>query len=249
MRNTERDQLLVKIAAMLNVRTERGATPAEAATAAAKVAELLEKYGLSRAEAEAAGEPAVGVTSSQASTDRRQPPVWMHDLATGVSVACHCRALRVTFADGSATSMEFFGVDPDPTVAAWLYDYCVRSVDVAAVDAGRKSRLRGQRLRLHNASFRESAAWRIAKRLEALGRGPAGRGLVESRQSLIEQYIARQHGDVPAAKTPPMKGGDLLGDLAGLQFGESLDIDRRGLAANERNQALPAEQLLLAGPK
>lgn len=123
--STDRDRLKSRIAALLAKTVENGCTEGEALSAAAKVAELLDRHALSLTDVEIRGSACERVAF--ASRHRKRVPL---DACIGsIAAFCDCRVWREKGADGKPAHV-FFGLPEDAAAArdlAGTVDDAVRS--------------------------------------------------------------------------------------------------------------------------
>lgn len=115
--NVELDKLIGRIQALRAKTVEQGCTEQEALAAAAKVAELLDRYGLSLSELDLRGQTCEG---SAVETERKRAgPI--DDCVPAVAAFFDC---RVWGEKGSAGRLRyvFFGLPADVTAARYVYD-------------------------------------------------------------------------------------------------------------------------------
>ena len=115
--NVELDKLIGRIQALRAKTVEQGCTEQEALAAAAKVAELLDRYGLSLSELDLRGQTCEG---SAVETERKRAgPI--DDCVPAVAAFFDC---RVWGEKGNAGRLRyvFFGLPADVTAARYLYD-------------------------------------------------------------------------------------------------------------------------------
>jgi len=189
------DKLRARIRALLAKTTENGCTEEEALSAAAKVAELLDRHDVSLTDIEI----------REGQCERLEfEPAWKKriplDACIGAIAAfCDCRAWREKTASGGFRYV-FFGLRADVTAAsslAELIDASVRS-ELGRYKTSREYlRFRHNERHLANASFALGMVDSIATRLLAMkaardetNRG-TGRNLVVLKASVVEEELAR----------------------------------------------------------
>lgn len=111
------DRLIQRIQALRTKTVEQGCTEAEALAAAEKVAELLDRYGLSLSELDLRQQSCEGIGIETAR--RRMAPI--DDCIPSVAAFFDCRIWREKMADGQLRYM-FFGLPADVEAAHYLYD-------------------------------------------------------------------------------------------------------------------------------
>ena len=108
----------------------------EAALAAARAREILDKYDLSLTEVEMSGEE---IIEHRVDTGTRGPRLWMGRLAVSVSKAFSCRVFRIY------GIMVFCGTKADTQVAEYTYLFLFRTVKLLS--------------KQHKASLEKSGVW------------------------------------------------------------------------------------------
>lgn len=125
------EKLIQKIKGLLDTSTERGASEAEAASAARLVEQILLKHGLDREQVEKQCESLqdfgeCGTTGIQLGTGPNEEWVWAIGLAHNVSQLCFCRSLLSRDDGTQVVSLVFVGSQTDSLAAAelckWLMD-------------------------------------------------------------------------------------------------------------------------------
>jgi hypothetical protein len=184
------DKLKLRIQALRAKTIDNGCTEDEALSAAAKVAELLDRHDLSLTDVElraAACERRVYET-------HRRKRIPLDDCIAAIALFCDCRVWREKNAL-SETSYVFFGLRSDIEVAhylAELIDTAVRSELGRFKTTADYRRFRHQQRHLANASFALGMVASIAERLVALKAGRdavnqgTGRGLVVLKTSVVD---------------------------------------------------------------
>jgi hypothetical protein len=184
------DRLKVRIQALRAKTIDNGCTEDEALSAAAKVAELLDRYDLSLSDVELRA----------ASCERRvyetyrKKRIPIDDCIGAIAHFCDCRVWREKNAAGD-NSYVFFGLRPDIEVAHYLTELIDAAVRAelgrfkTSVDYGR---LRHQDRHLANASFALGMVSSIAQKLMAMKASrdqvnhSTGRGLVVLKTSVVD---------------------------------------------------------------
>ena len=191
----ELDKLKARIQALRAKTIENGCTEEEALSAAAKVAEMLDRHDLSLTDVELRDEACERI----AFETRRKRRIPLEGCIGSVAEFCDCRVWQEKSVDGSFVYV-FFGLRADVTVAHYLTEL----IDTAVrTEAGRYKntpayrRFRHNERHLANASFALGMIGSIAAKLEAMkaerdevNRG-TGRDLVLVKSSVVEQEMAR----------------------------------------------------------
>lgn len=189
-----RDKLKIRIAALMAKTVANGCTEDEALSAAAKVAELLDRHALSMSDIDIRASPCE--RAAFASPNRKRVP--LDACVAAIAAFCDCRVWREKDAAGRASHV-FFGLPEDAAAAramAEMVDAAVRAglgrYKTGRAYAGFDTRDR----HLVNASFALGMVTSIADRLDALkaardarGRG-SGRDLAVVKGSAVDDALA-----------------------------------------------------------
>lgn len=189
------DRLKVRIQALRAKTIANGCTEDEALSAAAKVAELLDRYDLSLSDVElraASCERRIYET-------HRKKRIPIDDCIGAIAHFCDCRVWREKNAAGES-SYVFFGLRPDIEVAHYLtelIDAAVRAELGRFKTSADYGRLRHQERHLANASFALGMVTSIAEKLVAMKAGrdqvnhSTGRGLVVLKTSVVDAEFGK----------------------------------------------------------
>ncbi|PDT87744.1 hypothetical protein CO669_22970 [Bradyrhizobium sp. Y36] len=187
------DKLKLRIQALRAKTIANGCTEDEALSAAAKVAELLDRHDLSLSDIELRASPC----ERRVFETHRKKRIPLDDCIGAIAHICDCRVWREKNAGGE-NSYVFFGLGADVEVAhylAELIDGVVRAElgrFKTSVDYGR---FRHQERHLANASFALGMVASIADRLLAIKAGRdqvnegTGRGLVVLKASVVDAEL------------------------------------------------------------
>lgn len=129
-----REQILGRIRRLRERTTKRGCTEAEALSAAAKVAELMQQYGLAEGD--------IDISQEEAET-RAAVRSQRSNLTAFIAYATNT-AVMFLHRDGAHRCI-FVGVTPGPEVAAYLRDVCEHAIDRAVRDFKRSDFYRKRR--------------------------------------------------------------------------------------------------------
>jgi hypothetical protein len=184
------DKLKVRIQALRAKTIDNGCTEDEALSAAAKVAELLDRYDLSLTDVELRAAPC----ERRAYETHRKKRIPLDDCIGAIAHFCDCRVWREKNAIGES-SYVFFGLRSDIEVAHYLTEL----IDIAVrADLGRfktsvaYNQFRHQERHLANASFAMGMVASIADKLMAMKASrdqvneTTGRGLVLLKTSVVD---------------------------------------------------------------
>ncbi|MGI4764670.1 MAG: DUF2786 domain-containing protein [Janthinobacterium lividum] len=192
--STDRDRLKARISALLAKTVQNGCTEAEALSAAAKVAELLDRHALSLTDVEIRASPCEQAVFAS----RHKKRVPLDPCIGAIAAFCDCRVWREKGADGAVNHV-FFGLPEDAAAACDLAE----TVDGAIrAELGRYKTSRDYALfdtrdrHMVNASFVLGMVTGIADRLDALKaardarhRG-TGRDLAIVKTSAVDEAFA-----------------------------------------------------------
>ncbi len=189
------DKLVQRIRALREKTIAQGCTEQEAMAAAAKVVELLDRYGLTLSELDLRKQTCEGIGIETGR--RRRGPI--DDCMGTIAEFFDCRVWSETTAAGTLRYI-FFGMPGDVQAAVYLHDLIAMAFvsETAVFQAGKiyLSTVSGQRRTATN-SFQTGLTHGIVKKLETLrrardaGRAGGGRALVPVKQSIIEQELER----------------------------------------------------------
>ncbi len=194
--STDDAALLARIEALRSKTTDRGCTEPEAMAAAAKVAALLDRHGLSMSDLELRAQPC----SRLALPTGRSRIGPLDECAPAVAAFLDCRFWFETEADGRLTQV-FFGLPADVQGAGVLMPLIAQAFETEAnrFRAGPEYlRGRGGRRRALHTSFVLGLSHGIQAKLMALRtereaalRPPAGRDLVLAKAGVVDAEMAK----------------------------------------------------------
>ncbi len=190
------DKLMQRIRALREKTVEQGCTEQEALAAAEKVAELLDRYGLSVSELDLRKQSCEGI-GVETGRKRRGP---IDDCMGTIAAFFDCRVWAETGIDGTIRYI-FFGLPGDVQAAVYLHDLIALAFanETATFQRGDfyGSLDTGPRRSATN-SFHVGLAQGIIRKLDALGRardaaraGSNGRALVPVKQSILDDEMER----------------------------------------------------------
>jgi hypothetical protein len=190
------DKLVQRIRALREKTVEQGCTEQEAMAAAEKVAELLDRYGLSLSELDLRKQTCEGI-GVDTGRKRRGP---IDDCMGTIAVFFDCRVWAET-AESGVLRYIFFGLPGDVQAAVYLHDLVALAfaAETARFQAGEfyGSLFSGDRRSATN-SFQVGLARGINAKLNALRHArdvvageSGGRALVPVKQSIIEQEMEK----------------------------------------------------------
>ena len=190
------DKVLTRIQALRAKTVDRGCTEQEAIAAAAKVAELLDRYGLSLSEVDLKEQSCEGF--GVGTGRRRFGPI--DSCIPAVGEFCDCRVWSEKTADGEIRYV-FFGLPADVAGARYLYELVERAF-ATETELFKRSKLyaehRSGERRSATLSFQTGLAHGIARKLaelrrqrEAAMREASGRDLVPMKEAVVEEELAK----------------------------------------------------------
>jgi hypothetical protein len=173
----------------------QGCTEQEALAAAEKVAELLDRYGLSLGELDFRAQPCDGIGIQ--TNRRRFAPI--DSCVPAIAAFFDCR-VWVEQAKGMALRYVFFGLRGDVAAAQYLYEMVERAfeTETEAFRAGDLyGRMAGERRSATN-SFQIGLGRGISHKLQAIRterhasqRSAAGRDLVPVKAAMVDEEVAK----------------------------------------------------------
>jgi hypothetical protein len=200
------DRLKARIKGLRAKTTDNGCTEAEALSAAAKVAELLDRYDLSLTDVEIR-DAACERLEYQTRHNKR---ILLEDCIGAVANFCDCRVWREKTPTGDPRYV-FFGLRSDIEAAHYvtgLIDLAVRSELGRYKTTGEYQRFRHQDRHVANASFTLGMITSIAEKLAAIKGGrdqannDAGRHLVVLKSAVVDAELKRLDLILEAVRRP-----------------------------------------------
>ena len=189
------DKLKTRIQGLRAKTTDNGCTEAEALMAAAKVAELLDRYDLSLTDVEIRDAPC----ERRAYETRAKKRIPLDDCVGAIAKFCDCRVWRDKNPAGEARYV-FFGLRADVEVAHYLtelVDSAVRSELGRYKNSADYRRIRHQDRYVANASFALGMVASIADKLLAMKTErdevsrDSGRDLVILKAAVVEAELEK----------------------------------------------------------
>ena len=194
--NGDLDRLVQRIRGLREKTVEQGCTEQEALAAAEKVAELLDRYGLSLSELDLRKQSCEGI-GVDTNRKRRGP---IDDCMGTIAAFFDCRVWGETSGSGLLRYI-FFGLPADVQAAVYLHDLIAIAfaTETAAFQAGDfYGSVHTSQRRSATGSFQFGLARGIIEKLHALrqardvaGGASNGRALVPVKQSMIEEEMER----------------------------------------------------------
>ena len=189
-------RVIERIRALRAKTVDQGCTEEEALTAADKVAELLDRYGLSLGETDLRHQACLGVGID--SNRKRMGP--LDDYVPAIAHFCDCRAWNERTPAGTIRSMSF-GLPADVEAAQYLFERVASALDteIAAFRKGELyAGLAGGGRQRATTSFQLGLARGICDKLDArkVERDTTtfqltGRDLVPVKASVVEEELAK----------------------------------------------------------
>jgi len=195
-RDAELDRLIGRIQGLRAKTVEQGCTEQEALAAAEKVAELLDRYGLSLSELDLQQQACEGMPVETGR--RRVGPV--DDCVPAVAAFFDCRVWGEKSASGTLRYV-FFGLPADVAAARYLYELVERAfaTETARFQTGETYTAAHTRVRrTATNSFQIGLARGIASKLQALRdareatlRSASGRDLVVAKADVVDAELSK----------------------------------------------------------
>lgn len=222
------DRLVQRIQGLRAKTVEQGCTEQEAMAAAEKVAELLDRYGLSLSELELQAQPCEGIGIQ---TDRRRmAPI--DDCIPDIAAFFDCRVWAER-PHNAGYRYIFFGLRADVVAAQYLYELVDRAFATETETFRRGElyrKMAGDRRSATN-SFQYGLSRGISAKLrslrvtrDAMNRSASGRDLVPVKAAVVEDELAKLGLNLTAKSVS--RGKRVLSDAyaAGQQAGERFEI-------------------------
>lgn len=222
------DRLKARIQALRAKTIDNGCTEGEALAAAAKVAELLDRYDLSLDDVEIRA--AACERLAYESRHRKRIPI--DDCIGAIADFCDCRVGREKGAAGDIRHV-FFGLRADIEAACYLaelIDGAVRAELGRYKTTADYRRFRHQERHLANASFTLGMVASIADKLMAMKaerdrvREGDGRGLVVLKTSVVEAELAKLDLELRTVESTGRMVSPMAYDAGGVA-GEAFALD------------------------
>ena len=224
--------LLARIKALRSKTTDRGCTEPEAMAAAAKVAALLDRHGLSLSDLELRAQPCRRLALPTARS--RIGP--LDECAPAVAAFLDCRFWFETDAEGRLTQV-FFGLPADVQAAATLMPLIAGAFETEANrfrNGPEYRRGRGGRRRALHTSFVSGLSEGIQAKLaamraerEAALRPPSGRDLVLAKAGVVDAAMATL-GLHFRSRNPAERPVNAAAFDAGHAAGQGIDVGQPG---------------------
>lgn len=232
----ELDKVLSRIQGLRGKTVAQGCTEAEALRAAEKVAELLDRYGLSLSEVEMREQHCL---AEKVDTARRQHAA-LDGCAPAIAAFCDCRSWYETLADGRIRHV-FFGLPADVTGARYLYEKIEEAFETETAAFRRGALYQGYdsgTRRSATNSFQLGMKHGICGKLYALREHrskemlqTSGRDLVPLKTSVIEDELSALGINLHTVRTGSGRKRVLVGAFAAGEIsGSNIALDERLMA-------------------
>jgi len=227
------DRLKTRIQGLRSKTTDNGCTEAEALLAAAKVAELLDRYDFSLTDVEIRNRQC----EQRHYETRRKKRIPLDDCIGDIAKFCDCRVWREKNHSGNARYV-FFGLRSDIEAAHYLtelIDNAVRSELGRYKNSDGYRRFRHQDRHVANSSFTLGMVASIADKLSAMKRkrdavnNGTGRDLVVLKTSVVDAELEKldlKLRTVPGAARTVSPAAYEAGETAGASM--AIDPEMRG---------------------
>jgi len=193
--DAEFQRLMQRIQALRAKTVAQGCTEQEALAAAEKVAELLDRYGLSLGELEFKAQPCEGIAIE--TTRKRMGP--LDNCVPSIGAFFDCRVWAET-GNGAPLRYIFFGLRTDVAAAQYLYEMVERAFQTetnrfragniyASMEGERRSATNSFQLGMANAIVQKLRTLREAR--DAHMRSASGRDLVPVKAAVVEDEMAK----------------------------------------------------------
>jgi hypothetical protein len=219
---TDRDKIAATIRALLAKTVDNGCTEAEAIAAAAKAAQMLERYNLTVDEVQMRETPFA--KHAEQHDDEVGARLWK--VADGIA---HMTGARYwTSPPGCRVEISFFGFAHEVEIARYLLDICARAM---RQEERRLNRVHGllvpRKRRMIILPFLDGMSDRLRDRIRELKPpAPTGKGLIVLRDALIETAMKEDGIDLKDGRgkasrnfEPSYVDGLIAGDRVALNRG------------------------------
>lgn len=236
-----REKALEQIQRLKEIRVDRGATPAEAATAAAVMTRLLEKWQLSMLDVESGsyGESIDEVTTEITGA---KVNVWEYALAKAVALPLDCQYFTNMRAPEGCIRrqrvMVFVGHNSDCRLAQYLYQTLARTLMGMATRQGKEQGYKRGAFVTYKAEFIIAAASVIYTRLkeekeQRMQASVSSRALVAVKGAPLTKYMEQHYPNLSHTSTSRKSGGTQA-QLDGMRAGKSVEL-RKGIYQEHTN--------------
>lgn len=221
--------IVSKIRKLLALSEGKGATPAEAAAAAALAQRLMAKHRISASTIETPAQEQEPIGTHHAFHRKQRHANWIVDLVCGVARVNACRCLIYP------RSIQIIGRESDRQAAEYFAHYLTREIDRLA-----KEQCRGQGKSYAN-SFRYGAVYTVLQRLReenkeerqaAVNAGLASTALVrvDMHEAAVQAYVDERTSGTRQHSGPRFNAGLMAGKTAGASIALNKGMSGKGPA-------------------
>lgn len=237
MTDADRERVIDKVRKLLALAEGAGATPGESAAAAARAAEILERYKLSLSELDIETDAEPVGKDAEMYRGGGSLPGWIRMLAHICAKSCGCSTYLSWTPMGRSRRICLVGRKSDTEVATYMFCYLRREIDRLAIEARDWGELRGS-VSLNN--FRIGACYTIGKRLSVV-RDETRRESTSTAIAKVEKLDAKVEAVVKSMKLRTAKKPKVTPDASarrlGMQAAERIEL-HSGKALEGKRKAL-----------
>lgn len=237
------DNVLRRIAKLLAIAQDDRANPHEAAAAAGQAERIMRKYQIENADlikVQLKNDPNATATADCVAnaktngTKAESVPPWANWISTAVAQLNECGALIVRHADGNV-GIRFYGYTADVTVAKYMFDYLVATINrlAKAYKDTDDYRINGRGVLT---TYRKGVSMGILSQLnkqqaqktaEQAATVVTGTSLMVVKQQVLAEKFGEAVFKTKKSKTKIDHSADSFGE--GLKDGRKVDINVRGI--------------------
>ena len=240
-----KDKVIKLIQKLANMRIDRGATPAEAAHAAAKIESLLEEHQLSMFDVEGKSfNEEMAQKSVELGVSLSVIPRYIWDLGYAVAMPHDCQII-VMPSQLKGNNLTFVGYKSDVAVSRYLFITLHTSLWRMADTQGRVRKRSGAQFINYRNHFMSAAAQVIEERLtqerrDVRQKSSNSRALVVVKKDAVNKYFEEQFpGCRPLKLTKSDRDDYAYHD--GREAGRNVEM-RKGVEGQHKQQALEAKK-------
>lgn len=246
----DRATLLDTIKKLLNVQVTKGATTAEAASAAAAAQRMCAKHGIAMMEVEKhrLKEAGLGVVDEEQESFYKNLPDWAGLLVVQIANAFDCKLVLGKKPIGKFDAykrtgfkcvIHFIGVEVDAVIARYLYVRLENELYAMATESARREGYRGAQVNTYRKNFIQAAALEIGRRLreqrEELKKTEQKMGaLIIFKGELVKQFVHEKYGNT-LTKGKRLRHSTGMGTNAGREAGQNVDLQLNRLDGQSRS--------------
>jgi hypothetical protein len=230
----EKEKIIDLVKKLLAVTESRGATPAEAATAAAKAQQLLAKHGLS-ADRATVDESVMGqVVDDSIETKWSRLPVWADNLAHAIAIAFGCRAISGGNWVGQKTKIIWIGRQTSVAACIAIFPRIANQLGKSAHNHAAERGYKFSRHREYVRSFLLAASCAI---LDRVSKTADGRALVACDRASIDR-IAVEKFNVQPLRRKCAAPTDDEGTRDGRRAGQAVSLAADSIAGQSHREKI-----------